>query len=145
MWIRVNFRISKSSEIPAVEVESPGCSYNPLFESHQDSLAHAVVKEMEKVYKGELGPEPVDDGDDDVKEENLDQHGDAEVEKEPDFLMLGCFNFLPSKTKRVTRVELNRRARRNKMLKAKVEARKLKELSKEIDRILQEIAEEEKE
>ncbi|KAK6932941.1 Ribosome biogenesis protein Nop53/GLTSCR2 [Dillenia turbinata] len=148
-------KISKPSEIPAVEVEPPGCSYNPSFESHQDSLAHAVADEMQKVYKDELGPEPVpltvpgevvdeeemyfleaDDGDDDVEEENLDQDGDAEVEKRP------------SKTKRVTRVELNRRARRNEMLKAEAEAKKLKELSKEIDsvpKILQEIAKEEKE
>ncbi|KAK6929542.1 Ribosome biogenesis protein Nop53/GLTSCR2 [Dillenia turbinata] len=148
-------KISKPSEIPAVEVEPPGCSYNPSFESHQDSLAHAVAEEMQKVYKDELGPEPVpltvpgevideeemyfleaDDEEDDSVEENLDQDGDTEIEK------------WPSKTKRVTRVELNRRARRKEMLKAEAEAKKLKELSKEIDsvpNILQEIAEEEKE
>ncbi|KAK6925175.1 Ribosome biogenesis protein Nop53/GLTSCR2 [Dillenia turbinata] len=135
-------KISKPSEIPAGEIEPPGCSYNPSFESHQDSLAHVVAKEMQKVYKDELGPQPVsltvpgevidkeemyfleaDDGDDDMEEENLDQHGDVEVEK------------WASKTKRVTRVELNRRARCNKMLKAEAEAKKLKELSKEIDRV----------
>ncbi|CAN1172861.1 Ribosome biogenesis protein NOP53 [Linum perenne] len=47
------------STIPAVEVEPPGCSYNPSFEAHQDSLAQAVAEEMQKVYKNELGPQPV--------------------------------------------------------------------------------------
>ncbi|GMP69549.1 hypothetical protein CsSME_00028769 [Camellia sinensis var. sinensis] len=50
---------SKPSVIPAVEVEPPGCSFNPSFESHQDSLARAVADEMQKIYRHELGPEPV--------------------------------------------------------------------------------------
>lgn len=82
----------KPSPIPAVEVEPPGCSYNPTDESHQvfsrslryhlsmwlillaymsymftiftllpiqEALAHAVADEMQKVYRNELGPEPV--------------------------------------------------------------------------------------
>ncbi|XVF14974.1 hypothetical protein REPUB_Repub09cG0107800 [Reevesia pubescens] len=47
-------QVSKQSIIPAVEVEPPRCSYNPSFESHQDSLAQAVAEEMQKVYKSEL-------------------------------------------------------------------------------------------
>ncbi|GFY82055.1 hypothetical protein Acr_02g0002950 [Actinidia rufa] len=50
---------SKPSIIPAVEVEPPGCSFNPSFESHQDSLACAVADEMQKIYRHELGPKPV--------------------------------------------------------------------------------------
>ncbi|XVF38799.1 hypothetical protein REPUB_Repub20aG0133100 [Reevesia pubescens] len=49
----------KQSIILAVEVEPSGCSYNPSFESHQDSRAQVVVEEMQKVYKIELGPQPV--------------------------------------------------------------------------------------
>lgn len=52
-------QVSKQSIIPAVEVEPPGCSYNPTFDSHQDSLAQAVAEEMQKAYKIELGPRPV--------------------------------------------------------------------------------------
>ncbi|AEC09827.1 unnamed protein product [Arabidopsis thaliana] len=47
------------SIISAVEIEHPGCSYNPTTESHQDMLAEAVAQEMQKVYKTELGPAPV--------------------------------------------------------------------------------------
>ncbi|KAA8534003.1 hypothetical protein F0562_031520 [Nyssa sinensis] len=150
-------RISKPSVIPAVEVEPPGCSFNPSFESHQDSLARAVADEMQKIYRNELGPQPVpltvpgeaideedmyfldaDNGsdDDDPNVENLDENGDAEPEKRP------------SKTKRVTRVELNRRARRKEQLISKTEAKKVEELSKQIDclpDIVQEIAKEDEE
>ncbi|KAH9767376.1 Ribosome biogenesis protein NOP53 [Citrus sinensis] len=52
-------KVPKPSVIPAVEVEASGCSYNPTFESHQESLAQAVAEEMQKVYRKELGPEPV--------------------------------------------------------------------------------------
>ncbi|KAJ0555401.1 putative ribosome biogenesis protein Nop53/GLTSCR2 [Helianthus annuus] len=50
---------NKAIVIPAVEVEPPGCSYNPTSESHQDSLAQAVADEMQKVYTKELRPAPV--------------------------------------------------------------------------------------
>ncbi|PHU25125.1 hypothetical protein BC332_03457 [Capsicum chinense] len=49
----------KTSVIPAVEVEPPGCSFNPPSESHQDALACAVADEMQKIYRNELGPEPI--------------------------------------------------------------------------------------
>lgn len=76
----------KTSVIPAVEVEPPGCSFNPPSESHQvkclyvvfcyywapnpcnnllhifsiqDALACAVADEMQKIYRDELGPEPI--------------------------------------------------------------------------------------
>ncbi|PSS32500.1 P60-like protein [Actinidia chinensis var. chinensis] len=148
---------SKPSIIPAVEVEPPGCSFNPSFESHQDSLACAVADEMQKIYRHELGPKPVpltvpgevvdkedvyflevDNGseDDDQSIENQDEDGDDEHEKRP------------SITKKVTRVELNRRARRSKQLRAEAEAKKVKQLSKEIDflpNIIQEIAKEDEE
>ncbi|OVA13161.1 P60-like [Macleaya cordata] len=146
----------KPSTIPAVEIEPPGCSFNPTFEDHQDSLAVAVAEEMQKIYKNELGPRPVpltvtgevvdeedmyfldaDDGSDgDLDEENMSIDNDTASEQRS------------SKAKRVTRVEQNRRARRKEQLKAQAEAKKVGELSKEIDclpDIMKEIAKEDEE
>lgn len=142
---------AKPSLIPAVEVEPPGCSFNPEDESHKDSLAQAVAEEMKKVYKSELGPQPipltipgeaiseedryfleVDNGD----EENQTEDADIDAEKRK------------SKEKRVTKAERNRKLRRKGQLKAEEEAKKIEELSREIESlpdILQEIAQEEEE
>eukprot|EP00257_Ricinus_communis_P017368 XP_015575794.1 ribosome biogenesis protein NOP53 isoform X2 [Ricinus communis] len=146
-------KISNPSVIPAVEVVPPGCSYNPSFEAHQDSLAQAVAEEMQKVYQSELGPQPVpltvpaehqaineedmyfleaDDGDDD--EDNLIENEDAEKRS--------------TKTKRVTRVEFNRRARLKEQKRKEAEAKKKDGVSKEIDSltdIIKEIAKEDEE
>lgn len=149
-------KIAKPSIIPAVEVDPPGCSYNPSIDSHQDVLACAVAEEMQKVYKNELGPEPVplmvagevldeedryfieaDGGsDEDMDPENADETDDAAAEKRP------------HKTKRVTRVELNKRTRRKEQLRKVTELKKMENLSREIDSlpdILQEIAKEDEE
>ncbi|KAJ1430897.1 Ribosome biogenesis protein Nop53/GLTSCR2 [Sesbania bispinosa] len=147
-------KVSKPSLIPAVEVDPPGCSFNPSFESHQDTLASAVAEEMQKIYKNELGPEPVpltvpgeavaeedmyfldvDNGSDDGESNHEDEgeNGDAASEKKP------------VKTKRVTKVELNKRARRKEQLRKEAEAKKMKELSKEIDSLPDIIEEIEKE
>ncbi|XP_052187079.1 ribosome biogenesis protein NOP53 [Diospyros lotus] len=146
----------KPSIIPAVEVEASGCSFNPSFESHQDSLAHAVADEMQKIYRHELGPQPVplivpgevvdeedmyflevDNGseDDDQNMENLE---DVDHEHEN----------RSSKTKRVTRVELNRRARHKEQLRAESKGKKAVQVSKDIDclpDIIEEIAKEDEE
>nr|AAU90201.1 unknown protein [Oryza sativa Japonica Group] len=146
---------STASVIPAVEVEAPGCSFNPPFEAHQDSLAQAVADEMRKIYTKELGPKPVplivpgeaiteedkffldaDDGDEAVEEGDEDQAADALAVQRK------------TKTKRVTRVELNKRARRKERLRAEAEAKKMENLSKEIDSlpdIINEIAKEDEE
>lgn len=148
---------SKPSIIPAVEVEPPGCSFNPSLESHQDVLAHAVAEEMQKVYKNELGPQPVpltvpgesineeemyfieadnESDDDEMNLENPGENEDSTLEKRS------------SKTKRVTQVVLNKRARRKEQLRMEAEVKKVKELSKEIDSlpdIIQEIAKEDEE
>ncbi|KAJ7965105.1 Ribosome biogenesis protein NOP53 [Quillaja saponaria] len=147
-------KVSKPSIIPAVEVEPPGCSFNPSFESHQDTLAHAVADEMQKVYKNELGPEPVpltvpgeaiaeedmyfldvDDGDD-ADLENLGDNADDAIENRP------------SKPRKVTRVVLNKRARRKEQLRKEAETKRLEGLSKEIDclpDIIKEIAKDDEE
>ncbi|CAG9462492.1 unnamed protein product [Pedinophyceae sp. YPF-701] len=42
--------------IPAVEVDIPGCSYNPTYDDHQDAVALAVAHEMNKVIAADLAP-----------------------------------------------------------------------------------------
>ncbi|KAI3992793.1 hypothetical protein MKX01_021754 [Papaver californicum] len=147
---------TKPSVIPAVEIEPPGCSFNPSFEDHQDSLAVAVAEEMQKIYKSELGPQPVPlivTGEI-VDEEDmyfLDADGGSDSDVEED--NMGIDSDLPSeqrasKKKRVTRVEHNRRARRKEVLKAEAEAKKVGKLSKEINSvadIMKEIEEEDEE
>lgn len=144
----------KTSVIPAVEVEPPGCSFNPPSESHQDALACAVADEMQKIYRNELGPEPIPlivpgeavneedmyfleaDSGSDTENENLVEDGNTDLEKRP------------QKPKMLTQVEKNRRARRKGQLKAEAEATKAAQLSKEIDSlpdIIQEIQREEEE
>ncbi|XP_047975839.1 ribosome biogenesis protein NOP53 [Salvia hispanica] len=146
----------KTCIIPAVEVEHPGCSFNPHPESHQDALARAVADEMQKMYQHELGPQPIPlvvpgeaideeykyfleadaDGTDDDENENQADGGDEDAEKSS------------QKTKRVTRVEFNRRARRKERLRIEAEDKKVKGLSKEIDslpEIMEEIAKEDEE
>ncbi|KAK7385565.1 hypothetical protein VNO78_31288 [Psophocarpus tetragonolobus] len=150
-------KVSKPTLIPAVEVDPPGCSFNPSYESHQDTLASAVAEEMQKIYKKELGPEPVpltvpgeaiaeedmyfldvDDGSGDEESilENEGEDEDAALEKKP------------IKLKRITRVELNKRARRKEQQRKEAEVKKIKKLSKEIDsipEIIQEIEQEDEE
>ncbi|XP_060181904.1 ribosome biogenesis protein NOP53 [Lycium barbarum] len=144
----------KTTVIPAVEVEPPGCSFNPPSESHQDALACAVADEMQKIYRNELGPEPIPlvvpgeavneedmyfleaDSGSDVENENLLEDGNTDLEKRS------------RKPKMLTQVDKNRRARRKEKLKAETEATKAKQLSKEIDSlpdIIQEIEKEEEE
>jgi len=103
----------------------------------------------------ELGPTPVplivpgeaiteedkffldaDDGDEDVADDDGDQDADASVGQRK------------NKTKRVTRVEMNKRARRKERLRAEAEAKKMENISKEIDslpNIIDEIAKEDEE
>lgn len=137
-------KLSKPTHIPAVEVDPPGCSFNPTHESHQDTLATAVAEEMIKVYRNELGPEPVpltvpageaiseedmyfldvekSDDDESNHEDDGENEDDASEKK-------------PIKTKKVTRVELNKRIRRREQLKKEAESKKKKNFSKEIDSI----------
>ncbi|GKC13260.1 ribosome biogenesis protein NOP53 [Tanacetum coccineum] len=164
---------NKTISIPAVEVEPPGCSYNPTSESHQDSLAHAVADEMQKVYTKELRPAPVpltvdgeaineedryfldanNESDDDEEEKDEGEIGDADLEKSlaatyTALNHLGDKETLPFKTKRVTRVKLNRRARNKERMKLEAEVKKTKAFSKELDslpEIIDEIAKEDEE
>lgn len=143
------------SIIPAVEVEPSGCSFNPPFEAHQDSLAQAVADEMQKVYRRELAPQPVPlivPGEIIDEEDKLfldaDDGGESDLEEDVGDDGDGILSERKSKEKRVTRVEQNRRARRKGQLKAEAEAKKLEILSNEIDSlpdIMKEIAKEDEE
>ncbi|CAL9185794.1 unnamed protein product, partial [Musa hybrid cultivar] len=145
----------KACLIPAVEVEPPGCSFNPPLEAHQDSLAQAVADEMQKIYKRELGPQPVPItvpgevvAEDDKYFLEADDGNESEIEEETDSVTNELPGQRKSKTKRVTRVELNRRARRKEQLKAEEAAKKMEILSKEIDSlpdIINEITKEDEE
>ncbi|KAG1326343.1 ribosome biogenesis protein NOP53 [Cocos nucifera] len=146
---------SPTSLIPAVEVEPPGCSFNPPFEAHQDSLARAVADEMQKIYKKELEPQPVPPtvtGEIVAEEDKffLDADGGNESDVEEGEGDVGDELHAQRKVKlkMVTRAERNRRARHKEQLKAEAEAEKLENLNKEIDSlpdILKDIAKEDEE
>ncbi|XP_009385030.2 ribosome biogenesis protein NOP53 isoform X2 [Musa acuminata AAA Group] len=145
----------KATLIPAVEVEPPGCSFNPPFEAHQDSLAQAVADEMQNIYKKELGPQPVPvtvPGEPVTEEDKYfleaDDGNESDIEGETGNNDSELPELRKSKTKRVTRVEVNRRARHKEQLKAEEEAKKRKNLSEELDSlpdIMEEIAKEDEE
>ncbi|KAI7749286.1 hypothetical protein M8C21_023621 [Ambrosia artemisiifolia] len=122
----------------------------------KDALAHAVADEMQKVYTKELRPAPVpltvdgevvneedmyfldadNESDDDAEAKDADENDDADLEKRP------------FKTKRITRVQLNKRARNKAKLKMEAEVKKVKEFSKDLDSlpdIIDEIAREDEE
>ncbi|KAJ4903974.1 Uncharacterized protein Rs2_17925 [Raphanus sativus] len=160
-----------NSTIPAVEVDPAGCSYNPTAESHEDMLAEAVAQEMQKVYKTELGPEPVPltiDGNNNIEDEagllsvcnriingkstyflGVDNGSEGE-EEEADAAneVSEAGNKTARTTKRVTRVVLNKRARQKALREEETKEKHKEKLSKEIDslpKIIKEIAEEDKE
>ena len=44
-------RTAAAPHIPALEIDDPGCSFNPDSEQHQDALAAAVAGEMKKIIR----------------------------------------------------------------------------------------------
>ncbi|CAN7062768.1 unnamed protein product, partial [Brassica rapa subsp. trilocularis] len=159
-----------TSTIPAVEVDPAGCSYNPTAESHEDMLAEAVAQEMQKVYKTELGPEPVPltiDGNNNIEDEagllsvcnriingksayflGVDNGSEGEEDADAANEESEAGNKTSRTTKRVTRVVLNKRARQKALRKEETKEKHKEKLSKEIDslpKIIKEIAEEDKE
>ncbi|WZY90795.1 hypothetical protein YC2023_047530 [Brassica napus] len=159
-----------TTTIPAVEVDPAGCSYNPTAESHEDMLAEAVAQEMQKVYKTELGPEPVPltiDGNNNIEDEagllsvcnriingksayflGVDNGSEGEEDAEAANEESEAGNKTARTTKRVTRVVLNKRARQKALRKEETKEKHKEKLSKEIDslpKIIKEIAEEDKE
>ncbi|KAL0896647.1 hypothetical protein Bca101_080608 [Brassica carinata] len=159
-----------TSTIPAVEVDPAGCSFNPTAESHEDMLAEAVAQEMQKVYKTELGPEPVPltiDGNNNIEDEagllsvcnriingkstyflGVDNVSEGEEDADAANEVSEAGNKIARTTKRVTRVVLNKRARQKALREEETKEKHKEKLSKEIDslpKIIKEIAEEDKE
>ncbi|KFK29815.1 hypothetical protein AALP_AA7G182500 [Arabis alpina] len=143
----------KPSIIPAVEVDPAGCSYNPTAESHEDMLAEAVAQEMQKVYKNELGPEPVPltiDGDAINEDERyfleVDNVSEDEADAENEVSEAGIRAVRT--TEKITHGVLNKRNRHKALLKKHSEEKDKKRLSHEITslpKILKEIRREDKE
>eukprot|EP01018_Ginkgo_biloba_P014939 Gb_01646 [translate_table: standard] len=133
-------RKPKTPVIPAVEVEAPGCSFNPSFEEHQDALAVAVAQEMQKVYKKELEPQPLPSvvPDNTVDEEDLyfldvDNGTDEDLDANDSELNATSQGPRPSKIRKLTRAELNRKARRQEQLKVEAEKRKREQSKRDIE------------
>ncbi|KAJ0258244.1 Ribosome biogenesis protein NOP53 [Hirschfeldia incana] len=143
---------------------------NPTAESHEDMLAEAVAQEMQKVYKTELGPEPVPltiDGDANIEDEagllsvcnriingksayflGVDNGSEGEEEADAENGISEAGNKLARTTTRVTRVVLNKRSRQKALRKMETKEKLKEKMSKEIDclpKILKEIAKEDKE
>ncbi|KAG0608709.1 hypothetical protein M758_8G126300 [Ceratodon purpureus] len=133
---------------PAVEVDMPGCSYNPSFDDHQEALGAAVADEMKKVINRELQPEPVqlhvlgdalteedmffldvdkdgDEGEEGEGEEKVDEGDGGRVELQSK----------GKKFKKLTRADINRKARRREVLKADVERIKKQKFKMEIQKL----------
>ncbi|CAH2058622.1 unnamed protein product [Thlaspi arvense] len=164
-------KVSKmTSTIPAVEVDHEGCSYNPTPESHEDMLAAAVAQEMQKVYKTELGPEPVPltiDSDAIIEDEagllsvcnriingkttyflGVDNASEGEDDADVENEGSEAGNKIARTTKRVTRVIMNKRSRQKALRKKEIKEKYEQKLSTEIDslpNILEEIAKEDEE
>ena len=51
-------RLATASKVAAVEVDAPGCSYNPDRVQHQDAVAAAVAAEVRKALERDLAAQP---------------------------------------------------------------------------------------
>lgn len=126
---------------PAVEVDLPGCSYNPSFHDHQEALGVAVADEMKKVINKELQPEPVQmhvAGDALTEEDmfflDVDKE-DNEGEEEGEEAGAGDSQSKGKKFKKLTRADINRKARRREVLKADSERIKKQKLKLDIQKL----------
>ncbi|KAJ7550108.1 hypothetical protein O6H91_07G083600 [Diphasiastrum complanatum] len=128
------------SEIPAVEVDAPGCSYNPTFEDHQEALGMAVAQEMQKVYQKDLQPDPIARYVHGTPLEEEDvfflEADDLELDGEDDEAVDDISaNIRPVKIKKLTTAELNRKARRREAMKLEAARKKHLRLQKDIQRL----------
>lgn len=147
---------------PAIEIDAPGCSFNPDRELHQDAVAVAVAAEMKKIYDKDLEPtaplavveyDPetdelamlqVDAGEDDEEE-----HGEGSEDEEEALGRGARRNSCGGKTglaKKKTHKDRNREmrrrgedeeiARRKKEKKQRHDLSQLKTIKKDVDGIL---------
>lgn len=126
---------------PAVEVDMPGCSYNPSFDDHQEALGAAVAEEMKKVINRDLQPEPVHmhvPGNALTEEDMFFLDVDADEVEEEEEVGDGAGDLLQSKGKKfkkLTRADINRKERRRQVLKADEERIKKQKLKVDIQKL----------
>jgi nucleolar protein 53 len=146
---------------PAIEIDAPGCSFNPDRELHQDAVAVAVAAEMKKIYDKDLEPTAplavVDydpetdelamlqvDAEEDDEEEGEEEEQDSEAEAEA----LGSGKRKPTSSlaKKKTQKDRNRAirrrgeddeiARRKKEKKQRYDLSQLKKIREDVDETL---------
>ncbi|GAQ87400.1 nucleolar protein 53 [Klebsormidium nitens] len=132
---------------PAVEVDLPGCSYNPDTEDHQDALAKAVADEMQKQYAKAVEPTPpqrASNGAQDWDEEERffleadEAAGTSEAEDEQDAEEAQVSTSRRADASgKLTRVDLNRRMRRLKQEAEEAKRKELKKLRTDLERLEQ--------
>ncbi|GJP81719.1 hypothetical protein CLOP_g11856 [Closterium sp. NIES-67] len=136
--------------IPAVEIDAPGCSFNPSIEEHQDAIAVAVADELKESYQAALAPTPpqllvtraeeeearmqeaadffltqAEEDDEEEEEEEEGEDGDGNT-------AAATKHKVP---RRLTKADLNRRMR-HRLVEAELEKRrKLKRMRKDLDRL----------
>jgi nucleolar protein 53 len=134
-------KVGKAATVsaPAVEIDMPGCSYNPSFDDHQEALGAAVADEMKKVINRELQPEPVQlrvPGDALTEEDMFFLDVDREEEEgEEEEEEIGVGELKGKKFKKLTRADINRKARRRAVLKAEAERTKKQKLKMDIQQV----------
>ena len=144
---RQNPNSSGGTRIPAVEVDAPGCSFNPDRELHQDAVADAVAKEMKKEYDRALRPsaplKAVDyvpetdelelllvDADNDEQD---DAHEDEDVGEDEEEKMFGTAKRRANEPK--TQKTRNREARQKEEERLLEEKRRAKRLRAELSNL----------
>lgn len=127
---------------PAVEVDMPGCSYNPSFDDHQEALGAAVADEMKKVINKELQPKPVQihvPGDALTEEDmfflDVDKEEDEAEEEDDAEAGAGDTQSKGKKFKKLTRADINRKARRKAVMKAESERIKKQKLKVDLQKL----------
>eukprot|EP00249_Psilotum_nudum_P015239 c25219_g1_i1 orf=427-1674(-) len=125
-----------------VEIDAPGCSYNPSFNDHQEALGVAAAREMQKIYQKDLEPPPIPrvvPGTKIDEEEmyflDVDDGHDLELDGADDAENCPSSASRPVKLKRSTRAELNRKARRRAQVKAEKEANEKAVIEKDLQRL----------
>ncbi|OQR83144.1 hypothetical protein ACHHYP_15036 [Achlya hypogyna] len=131
---------STKYKIKPVEVAASGQSYHPDFESHQDVLAEAVAKKLEKQAKREADRKPMAKGQLSEETKAFINDKDSSDEEEEEAEDVDDDNEESAKPKakvqeKLTRSERNRQARHKKLTK-EIETRKAgKKLLKQINTV----------
>lgn len=129
---------STRHNIDKVAIAQPGQSYHPALDDHQEIVAVAVSKELERLEKVRQSKEPLSKG---LEVETLQYMNEAseaseEEEEEEVSRTLGQQNFTKTKKKpeKLTRADLNKRQRHRLVEAAHEVQRGIKRQTKEINK-----------